>query len=106
MGRRASHSEAAPARAAAAATGSSTRRYDPAPPARLHALPPRAGAPLELEAALRRIARAMDYSVQRVASDTAPPADAIALADALGLDPNLIARALGEIHRSSTAEET
>jgi DNA mismatch repair protein MutS2 len=72
----------------------------------LHALPPRAGAPLELEAALRRIARAMDYSVQRVASDTAPPADAIALADALGLDPNLIARALGEIHRSSTAEET
>jgi DNA mismatch repair protein MutS2 len=72
----------------------------------LHALPPRAGAPLDLEAALRRIARAMDYSVRRVTSDAAPPADAIALADALGLDPKLVARALGEIHRSVTAEET
>lgn len=72
----------------------------------LHALPPRAGAPLDLEAALRRIGRAMDYRLHRVASDAAPPADAIALADALGLDPTLIARALGEIHRSATEEET
>ena len=56
-------------------------------------LPSREGAPLELEAALRRIAQAMDYRLQRVAHDADPPSDAIALADALGLDSDLIARA-------------
>ena len=35
----------------------------------------------------------MDYRLRRVAGDAQPPADAIALADALGLDAGLIARA-------------
>jgi hypothetical protein len=59
----------------------------------LDELPPRDGAPLDLEAALRRISLAMDYRLRRVAGDAQPPADAIALADALGLDAGLIARA-------------
>jgi DNA mismatch repair ATPase MutS len=59
----------------------------------LHELPSRNGAPLELEAALQRIAHAMDYRLQPVAADAEPPSDAIALADALGLDAELIARA-------------
>jgi DNA mismatch repair protein MutS2 len=59
----------------------------------LDELPPRDGAPLDLEAALRRIAESMDYRLRRVAEDAQPPSDAIALADALGLDASLIARA-------------
>jgi len=56
-------------------------------------LPPRQAVPLDLDWALRRIADAMDFRLRRVSEDTAPPADAIALADALGLDPRLIERA-------------
>jgi DNA mismatch repair protein MutS2 len=56
-------------------------------------LPSRNGAPLELEAALQRIAQAMDYRLRTVAPDAEPPSDAIELADALGLDAELIARA-------------
>jgi hypothetical protein len=63
----------------------------------LHDLPPRDGAPLDLESALRRIAAAMDYRLRRVDEDAVPPADAIALADALGLDEQLIARAKEEM---------
>jgi DNA mismatch repair protein MutS2 len=59
----------------------------------LRELPPRDGPPLELEAALRRIAQAMDYRLRRVSGDSGAPGDAIALADALGLDAELIARA-------------
>lgn len=59
----------------------------------LRELPPHEGPPLELEAALRRIAQAMDYRLRRVPDDAGPPGDAIALADALGLDAELIARA-------------
>lgn len=50
------------------------------------------GAPLELEPALARIAAAMDYGLQRVAEDAVPAADAVALAEALGLDAALIGR--------------
>ena len=56
-------------------------------------VPPRDGAPLDLDAALRRISEAMDYRLRRVADDAPSPSDAIALADALGLDAGLIARA-------------
>jgi len=63
----------------------------------LRELPSRDGAPLDLEAALRRIAAAMDYRLRRVDEDALPPADAIALADALGLDEQLIARAKEEM---------
>jgi DNA mismatch repair protein MutS2 len=52
-----------------------------------------AGAPLDLERALGRIAAAMDYGLQRVAEDAVPAADAVALAEALGLDAALIDRA-------------
>jgi hypothetical protein len=59
----------------------------------LRELPARDGAPLDLGAALQRIAQAMDYRLRPVAPDAEPPADAIALADALGLDATLVARA-------------
>jgi hypothetical protein len=59
----------------------------------LRELPARDGAPLDLGAALQRIAHAMDYRLRAVAPDAEPPADAIALADALGLDAALVARA-------------
>jgi len=59
----------------------------------LKRLPATAGAPLALDAALSRIAQAMDYRLVRVAEDAVPAADAIALAEALGLDAATIARA-------------
>lgn len=51
------------------------------------------GAPLELEAALERIARAMEYRLTRVDEDAVPAADALALAEALGLASDVVARA-------------
>jgi hypothetical protein len=60
----------------------------------LRELPARDGAEaLELDAALERIARVMDYSIARVGESDTPHADALALADVLGLDSELIARA-------------
>jgi hypothetical protein len=59
----------------------------------LHGLAPHEGAPLELSAALARIAAAMDYGLTKVEEDAAPAADALALAEALGLAPAIIARA-------------
>jgi len=56
-------------------------------------VPARNGRPLDLETALARIADAMDYRLRRVSEDAVPASDAIALADALGLEPDLIARA-------------
>jgi hypothetical protein len=54
---------------------------------------PAAAAPLSLEVALRRIASAMDYRLERVDEDAVPATDALALAEALGLDTGVIARA-------------
>jgi hypothetical protein len=54
-------------------------------------LPP--GPALELGAALERIARATDYRLTRVEENAVPQADALALAEALGLEPALLARA-------------
>jgi DNA mismatch repair protein MutS2 len=51
------------------------------------------GAPLDLRAALERIAHATDYRLARVDEDALPPADALALAGALGLDAALLSRA-------------
>ncbi len=51
----------------------------------LHAIPPRCGDG-DLNDALRRLAAAMDYRIVRVAGDEAPQADAIALAELLGVD--------------------
>ncbi len=59
----------------------------------LPTLAPQPGAPLDLEAALRRIARAMDYRLARVDENAVPAADALALAEALGLDWDVIERA-------------
>jgi dsDNA-specific endonuclease/ATPase MutS2 len=59
----------------------------------LRALDPHDGPPLDLDVALRRIARAMDYRLERVDEDAVPAADALALADALGLGTEVIARA-------------
>jgi hypothetical protein len=59
----------------------------------LHGLAPHDGAALDLEAALARIAGAMDYRLTRVEEDAAPAADALALAEALGLPPDVVARA-------------
>jgi DNA mismatch repair protein MutS2 len=60
----------------------------------LRELPAARGAEaLDLDAAIERIAAVMDYSVQRVERDGEPRADAIALAEVLGLDARLIARA-------------
>lgn len=56
-------------------------------------LAPGGDVPLELDAALARIARAMDYRLARVDERAVPAADAIALAEALGLDGALVARA-------------
>ncbi|MDQ2858739.1 MAG: hypothetical protein M3R53_08850, partial [Candidatus Eremiobacteraeota bacterium] len=56
-------------------------------------LPPISGKALTLEAALTRIAAAMDYRLVRVDESAVPAADAIALGEALGLDAALIARA-------------
>lgn len=59
----------------------------------LPTLAPQPGAPLDLEAALRRIAHAMDYRLARVDEDAVPAADALALAEALGLERDVIERA-------------
>jgi len=57
------------------------------------AAPPPATAPLDLAAALARIALARDYQLVRIEESAQPPAGALALAAALGLDPALLARA-------------
>lgn len=59
---------------------------------RLGALGPPQAEP-SLEAALARIARAMDYALVPVADDEAQPSDALALAEALGLDAAFVADA-------------
>jgi len=51
------------------------------------------GLPLELRAALERIAGSTDYRLSRVDEGAVPKADALALADALGLDAAFVARA-------------
>ncbi|HTV72907.1 MAG TPA: hypothetical protein VME66_04285 [Candidatus Acidoferrales bacterium] len=48
---------------------------------------------LRLDEALTRISAAMDYRIRRVDGETVPQADAMALAAALGLDAELLARA-------------
>ncbi|MBD5654574.1 MAG: hypothetical protein IAI50_05260 [Candidatus Eremiobacteraeota bacterium] len=53
-------------------------------------LPDNHGEPVELELALDRIAAAMDYRLARVAEGAEPVADAIALAEALGLDRGFV----------------
>jgi len=58
-----------------------------------------ASAPLPLDLALARIAEAMDYRVAPVAEDAPSPSDAVLLAEALGVDAGVVARArqlLGE----------
>lgn len=59
----------------------------------LRDLPQRSDAPLDLDEAIERIARVMDYRVTRVDEESVSRADALALADVLGLDAALIARA-------------
>ncbi len=59
-------------------------------------------APLDLDAALARIARAMDYRIARVDEDAVPAADALELARALGLDAPLVARARAALERART----
>jgi DNA mismatch repair protein MutS2 len=59
----------------------------------LRELPVRTDDGLDLDAAIDRIASVMDYRVARVEAGAAPRADAVALADVLGLAPGLIARA-------------
>jgi DNA mismatch repair ATPase MutS len=59
----------------------------------LRDLPRLAEGAVELETALAQIAQAMDYSIARVDESTSPRADALALAEILGLDSELIARA-------------
>jgi DNA mismatch repair protein MutS2 len=56
-------------------------------------LRPVSGAPLDLDGALARIADAMDYGLRQVAESAIAPAGAIALAEALGLDAELVSRA-------------
>lgn len=67
----------------------------------LRALPPRSRPPLALGAALHLIAEAMDYRLRRGGEEDAAQADALALADALGLDEELVARARRELTRRS-----
>lgn len=50
-------------------------------------------APLDFDAALARIARAMDYRITRVDEDAAASSDALELGAALGLDAEFVARA-------------
>jgi DNA mismatch repair ATPase MutS len=52
------------------------------------------GVPSDLESVLARIASAMDYRIIEVDERTAPSADAAALAQALGLDRNIVERSL------------
>jgi len=53
----------------------------------------RGATPLPLETALARIAQEMDYRLVQLPEGAAPASDALALADALGLDTALVARA-------------
>jgi DNA mismatch repair ATPase MutS len=55
--------------------------------------PKRSDGAIDLDAAIDRIADVMDYRVRRVTADEEVRADAIALADVLGLDASLIVRA-------------
>jgi DNA mismatch repair protein MutS2 len=59
----------------------------------LRDLPRLAEGAVELETALAQIAQAMDYGIAGVDERTSPRADALALAEILGLDSELIARA-------------
>lgn len=59
----------------------------------LQAFPEREAGPPDLARALDRIAAAMDYRVIRIDEDATARADALALADLLGLDAALVARA-------------
>jgi DNA mismatch repair protein MutS2 len=59
----------------------------------LRRTPRRGETPLDLDEALARIAGAMDYRLERVDETASPRADALALADVLGLDAMLIAQA-------------
>ncbi|MBC5802301.1 MAG: hypothetical protein GIX03_04715, partial [Candidatus Eremiobacteraeota bacterium] len=54
-------------------------------------------ATLGLDAALQRIAQAMDYGLRIVTADAPPRADALALAGALGLDGTVLERAREEL---------
>jgi dsDNA-specific endonuclease/ATPase MutS2 len=51
------------------------------------------GRRLTLDDALRHIAQAMDYRIRRVDAETPARSDAFALAEALGLQPDVLARA-------------
>jgi DNA mismatch repair protein MutS2 len=59
----------------------------------LRDMPTRSEGPLDLDEAIERIASVMDYRVSRADQESAARADALALADVLGLDAGLIARA-------------
>lgn len=59
--------------------------------------PPRAAGARDLSAALESIAAAMDYRLRPGDEDEAARGDALALADALGLDAALLARARAEL---------
>lgn len=65
----------------------------------LRRLPERSGRPLALGAALDAIAAAMDYRLRPGDEDDAARGDALALADVLGLDGELLARARAELER-------
>ena len=54
---------------------------------------PAAGDGLSLQDAIDRIAAVMDFRIRRVAEDAVSGADALALAEALGLDARVVARA-------------
>jgi hypothetical protein len=67
----------------------------------LHALPPLSKPPLALAAALSLIGSAMDYRLRRGDEDEIDRADALALAELLGLDPDLIRRARADLRVST-----
>lgn len=66
-----------------------------------HALP--TGAARDLDAALAALGEAMDYRVIAVGPADEPHADAIALAELLGLDPALIAAARSALQRQRSS---
>ncbi|HUY11658.1 MAG TPA: hypothetical protein VMV73_05300, partial [Candidatus Dormibacteraeota bacterium] len=51
----------------------------------------------DLDAALAALARSMDYRIDEAATDEARSSDALALAQLLGLDPEIIALARGNL---------
>lgn len=67
----------------------------------LHALPPRSTPPLDLAAALDLIGGAMDYRLRRNEEDEIGRADALTLAEVLGLDTDLIRRARADLSIST-----